>query len=77
VCRALAAQCYACHGKTATPPQGGLQLDSAQAIRRGGNSGPLFQPQSSILLRALRHTDKSLKMPPGKPLGAEISDFEL
>ena len=77
----LAAQCYGCHGKTATPPQGGLQLDSAQAIRRGGNSGPLFQPgnpESSILLRALRHTDKSLKMPPGKALGAEIiSDFEL
>ncbi len=70
----FAANCYACHSKSAATPQGGLSLDSSTAIQRGGNSGALLQagdPSRSLLLRALRHTDKSLKMPPGKPLPAE------
>ncbi|HYP13753.1 MAG TPA: PSD1 and planctomycete cytochrome C domain-containing protein, partial [Bryobacteraceae bacterium] len=76
----LAQRCYSCHSSSLVSPQGGLTLDSVRGIRRGGNSGPLFQPgniQGSLLLRALRHTDKNLKMPPGKPLGAEaVADFE-
>ncbi len=76
----LAARCYACHSAAASPVQGGLRLDSAAGIRQGGNSGPLIQagnPEQSLLLRALRHTDKTLKMPPGKPLPAEtLAEFE-
>src|SRR6188508_223630 len=70
----FAANCYACHSKASPQPQGGLSLDSSTAIQRGGNSGALLQagdPARSLLIRALRHTDKSLKMPPGKPLPAE------
>jgi hypothetical protein len=76
----LAAQCYACHSAAAAAPQGGLLLDSARGIKKGGNSGPLFvsgDASRSLLIRALRHTDKVLKMPPGKPLLPEvIADFE-
>lgn len=76
----LAARCYACHSVASQPVQGGLRLDSAEAIRKGGNSGTLINaadPDHSLLLRALRHTDKELKMPPGKPLPTEaIADFE-
>src|SRR5262245_22791900 len=77
----LASHCYACHSKSAPSPQGGLLLDSNQGIRRGGNSGPAIQPGdpvNSLLIRAIRHTDKKLKMPPGDPLSPEVvSDFEL
>src|SRR5688572_10250479 len=77
----LAAQCYACHSASTSPaPQGGLLLDSAAGIRKGGNSGRVIQsdePERSLLLKALRHTDKNLKMPPGKPLATEIiKEFE-
>lgn len=77
----LASQCYACHSKSASAPQGGLLLDSAAGIRRGGNSGALLQPgdpERSLLLRAIRHTDKNLQMPPGKPLVSDaVADFEI
>ena len=77
----LASHCYACHSKSAAAPQGGLLLDSTQGIRRGGNSGAAIQPgdpDNSLLIRAIRHTDKKLKMPPGDPLSPEVvADFEL
>ncbi len=77
----LASRCYACHSRSAPAPQGGLLLDSTQGIRRGGNSGPVIlpgDPEHSLLMRAIRYTDKNLKMPPGNPLSPEIvADFEL
>src|SRR4051794_25865568 len=76
----LASRCYACHSAAANPVQGGLRLDSAAGIGRGGNSGAAIvagDPDHSLLLRALRHTDKNLKMPPGQPLAPEVvADFE-
>jgi hypothetical protein len=76
----LAAQCYACHSSSAATPQGGLLLDSARGIRQGGNSGAAIQtgdPEHSLVIRAIRHTDKKLKMPPGNPLAPEVvADFE-
>ncbi|MCI0363677.1 MAG: DUF1549 domain-containing protein, partial [Phycisphaerales bacterium] len=77
----LASRCYSCHSTSAAAPQGGLLLDSPQGIRRGGNSGPAIQPgdpEHSLLIRAIRHTDKKLKMPPGDPLSPElVAEFEL
>ena len=77
----LAARCHACHnGRGGTPPQGGLTLDSAAGIRKGGNSGTAIQPgdpDESLLLRAIRYTSKSLRMPPDKPLPPEtVADIE-
>ncbi len=70
----LAERCYMCHSVAAPAVQGGLRLDSVQGIRSGGNSGALINtqdPERSLLLRALRYTDKNLKMPPGMPLPPE------
>src|SRR5438552_18470002 len=76
----LVARCYACHSASAARPQGGLLLDSTIGIQRGGNSGAVIQPgnpEQSLLLRAIRQTDKKLKMPPGNPLPPEVvADFE-
>jgi hypothetical protein len=76
----LASRCYACHSASSQKVEGGLRLDTGQGITRGGNSGSLIDPgdvDRSLILRALRHTDPSLRMPPGKPLPAEVvADFE-
>ncbi len=76
----LATRCYVCHSATAPKIQGSLQLDSRDALRKGGNSGsPITagDPESSLLIKALRYTDPNLKMPPGKPLAPEVvANFE-
>src|SRR5215471_12878483 len=76
----LAQRCYQCHSSSAAAPQGGLLLDSAGGIRRGGNSGVVIRPgnpEASLLIRAIRYQDKNLKMPPGGALPPEIvADFE-
>ena len=64
----LASRCYTCHSTSCRAPQGGLLLDSAGGIRKGGSSGAVIQPgdpEHSLLIRAIRHPDKNLKMPPG------------
>jgi hypothetical protein len=77
----LATRCYVCHGAMAPKLQGGLQLDSRDGLRKGGNSGsPITpgDPDASLLIKALRYTDPSLKMPPGKALApAVVANFEL
>ncbi len=76
----LATRCYVCHSAMAPKVQGGLQLDSRDALRKGGSSGSpisLGDPDSSLLIKALRYTDPNLKMPPGKPLAPEVvASFE-
>jgi hypothetical protein len=76
----FAAHCYVCHSASAPKLQGGLQLDSRDGLRKGGNSGsPITpgDPDSSLLIKALRYNDPNLKMPPGKALAAEVvADFE-
>src|SRR6476661_8890440 len=76
----LATQCFGCHSAQAPKLQAGLSLDSQSGIRKGGNSGTVIesgQPERSLLLRAIRYQDKSLKMPPGKPLAPDVvADFE-
>ncbi len=76
----LVSRCYPCHSASAPQPQGGLLLDSTSGLRKGGKSGVLIEPgdpDHSLLIRAIRQTDKDLKMPPGKALAPEvIADFE-
>ncbi len=76
----LAKHCFACHSAQAPVVQGGLRLDTPQSFRAGGNRGPAAtpgDPERSLLLRALRHTEADLKMPPGKPLApGVVQDFE-
>ncbi len=73
----LTSKCGSCHGKAAS---GGLRLDSAAALLKGGASGkPSLRPgdpEGSLLLERVRSTDPHLRMPPGgqglKPAEIEI-----
>ena len=73
----LANNCYGCHASTAL---GGLRLDSAEGMKKGGKRGPAVvagDPETSWLIKAIRHTDENLKMPFGAKLKAgDIADLE-
>ena len=76
----LRTKCYVCHA--ATRQEGGLRLDTADAIRRGGDSGPavdLKDVKQSLLLDRISASDPDERMPPeGKPLTeAQIAIIKL
>jgi hypothetical protein len=63
----LADNCYSCHSATAEKLKGGLRLDDADALMKGGDSGPVVvpgDPDRSLLIKAIRYTDDDLRMPP-------------
>ena len=69
----LERRCYACHG--ALEQKGGLRLDDREAVLRGGDSGPALapgNPEESLLLAAIRHSDPDLEMPPRKDRFSEF-----
>ncbi len=74
----LVEYCYACHAEGAKKIGGKLRLDLPEALRKGGESGPVVvagQPEKSLIIQALRY--EHLEMPPKKPLPASvIKDFE-
>ena len=76
----LVEQCEACHSSRLAEPMGGLRVDSRDGLLQGGASGPALvarAPQRSLLLKALRYLDPSLKMPPtGKLPDRVIEDFQ-
>ncbi|MEO6786658.1 MAG: PSD1 and planctomycete cytochrome C domain-containing protein, partial [Chthoniobacteraceae bacterium] len=79
----LSERCYKCHSEKAAKVKGGLVLDTREGARRGGDSGPAVVPgnlDDSILIEAVRYTNKDFAMPPEKSGGklpdAIIRDFE-
>jgi len=67
----LAKNCYPCHTDARS---GGLRLDSAEALQKGGKSGPPIvpgKPDESLLIQAIRQTHERIKMPPGGKLKDE------
>jgi len=72
----LSKNCFACHTNSKL---GGLELDSRDHLLKGGKSGPAIvpgQPESSLLIQAVRHSHERLKMPPqGKLSDEEISNL--
>jgi hypothetical protein len=77
----LVEHCYRCHSQQSEKIKGGLTLDTRVGLLQGGNSGPAVvpgNPEASLLIRAVRYTDKGLQMPPrGKKLAAgQITDLE-
>jgi hypothetical protein len=63
----LAQRCYACHSGRAAKPQGGLLLDTQAGWMQGGGSGPAVtpgKPDASLLITAVRYTNRQLEMPP-------------
>ncbi len=75
----LAAHCYECHSHKADKVKGELHLDTRAGVRQGGESGPAIvpgKPDESLLIKAVRYTDKDFKMPPKAKLSqAEIDDL--
>ena len=62
----LVMHCYECHSAEKT--KGGLRLDYRGGFDKGGKSGALVdasKPDKSLLLQAIRHDSKDLKMPKG------------
>src|SRR5262245_25623887 len=72
----LVEHCVGCHGPEAQ--KSGLRLDSAAALLKGGDGGPVVvpgDPDNSPLIEAIRH-DGATKMPPKKKLPpAAIADL--
>ncbi len=78
----LAKECYECHSADAKKLKGGLYLDTAESVLKGGDSGPAIipgKPEKSLLLITMRHEDKDpdMAMPPKKDKlsDAVIADF--
>jgi hypothetical protein len=79
----LSDKCYKCHSEKAEKVRGGLLLDTREGARRGGDNGPAVVPgdlKESLLIDAIRYTNKDTAMPPEKSGGklpdAVIKDFE-
>ncbi len=76
----LRAECYDCHSATAKKLRAGLYLDSRSGMSTGGDTGPavVSGDARSLLLKAIRHDDADLQMPPEQPKlpAAVIADFE-
>ena len=65
----LVKHCYECHSSQSGSAEGGLRLDSRDAIRVGGDRGRAIVPgasEESLLLTAISHSDPDLRMPPQK-----------
>ncbi len=76
----LASKCSICHSSRAKVAGGGLVLDTKAGTLRGGSRGVAIvpgKPDDSLLLQAIRYTDRHLQMPPtGKLPDQVIADFE-
>ena len=58
----LKERCYACHG--ALKQKADLRLDTAAAMRKGGDNGDILAGAPSLLLQRVTTPDKSDRMPP-------------
>ena len=76
----LIANCYGCHSLSAGKSKGGLRVDTREALLSGGESGPAIvpgDPDSSLLVRAVRYHDADYEMPPkGRLRDEEIALIE-
>lgn len=72
----LSKHCYDCHSHAAGLMEGGLTLDWQSGWKKGGTRGPAIipgQPEQSLLIKAVQHTDPELQMPETKLSDQEIS----
>jgi mono/diheme cytochrome c family protein len=73
----LADKCYKCHSQQAERVKAGLLLDTREGTLKGGETGPAIlpgDPEKSLLIKAVRHTDPDLQMP---PKGQKLSDDQI
>ena len=73
----LVEHCQKCHGTA--KQQASLRLDSAAALAKGGDTGPVVvpgKPDASLLIKVIRHTGNSKMPPKGKLPDTAIADLE-
>ncbi len=73
----LVEHCYECHSQAADEAMGELRLDTANAMRRGGTTGPAVlvgDAAASLLIKAISYEDADLQMPPEGKLSDEQID---
>ena len=75
----LVENCLECHGEDPDELKGGLNLASADGLRRGGESGKVVvpgDPMASPLYRAVTYVDQEFAMPPrGRLSKSEIQSI--
>ena len=75
----LVERCYECHSSEAKKLRGGLRLDSREATRTGGDTGPAVVPgklDESLLFQAITAAKGVEPMPPkGKLPARVVADF--
>jgi hypothetical protein len=75
----LVERCNRCHSAGAKAPKGGLRLDTAAGLRKGGDSGAVIVPgqvAESPLIDAIEHAGGVAEMPPDSKLPDHvIADF--
>ena len=67
----LERSCFECHSHQSGKMKNGLTLDSRDGWATGGDAGPGGKPgdpDKSLLIKAVRHDDPELKMPPKRKL---------
>jgi hypothetical protein len=72
----LVEKCYSCHSAEAPKAMGGLRLDTAESLLKGGDNGPVVvpgAPEKSLLIKAVTYKELQLKMPPT----GKLSDDEI
>jgi len=72
----LKQHCYECHSHTAGVMEGDLTLDWRSGWKTGGSRGTAVvpgKPESSLLIKAVQHSDPDLKMPDQKLSDQEIA----
>jgi hypothetical protein len=76
----LVDHCQKCHSADAEKVKAELYLDTREGVRKGGESGASIvpgNPDRSLLIKAMRHKDESIAMPPKQKLPDNvIADFE-
>lgn len=75
----LSNNCYSCHSIEQGKAKGGLTLDTADASRKGGDTGAGVvpgDPKKSLIYTAMTYKDKDLEMPPSSK-GGKLKDEEI
>ena len=65
----LETHCLECHSAAKGKTKGGLAMDTAAGLRKGGTTGSALEagvPDKSLLITAIRYKDPDLQMPPEK-----------
>ncbi|QDT97123.1 PSD1 and planctomycete cytochrome C domain-containing protein [Gimesia aquarii] len=72
----LRKHCYECHSHTSGVMEGDLTLDWQSGWKTGGSRGAAIapgDPEGSLLIKAIRHSDSELQMPEQKLSDKEIA----